>query len=102
MPRVGFEPTIPLFQRAKAVHSLECAATVIGNIRYDLFLFSTLLNRRYNVQVFIQEKAEFVSEQAVNARSTFQQVSHLLAPISILIVQDPLALCLVPQSHLTR
>jgi hypothetical protein len=30
MPRVGFEPTIPVFERAKMVHSLDRAATVIG------------------------------------------------------------------------
>jgi hypothetical protein len=29
MPRVGFEPTIPAFERAKTVHALDCAATVI-------------------------------------------------------------------------
>jgi hypothetical protein len=30
MPRVGFEPTIPVFERAKTVHALDRAATVIG------------------------------------------------------------------------
>jgi hypothetical protein len=30
MPRVGFEPTIPVFERAKTVHTLDRAATVIG------------------------------------------------------------------------
>jgi hypothetical protein len=30
MPQVGFEPTIPVFERAKTVHALERAATVIG------------------------------------------------------------------------
>jgi hypothetical protein len=30
MPQVGFEPTIPVFQRAKTVHALDRAATVIG------------------------------------------------------------------------
>jgi hypothetical protein len=29
MPRVGFEPTIPAFERAKTVHVLDRAATVI-------------------------------------------------------------------------
>jgi hypothetical protein len=33
MPRVGFEPTIPGFERAKTVHALDCAATVIGYVR---------------------------------------------------------------------
>jgi hypothetical protein len=30
MPRVGFEPTIPVFERAKTNHALDHAATVIG------------------------------------------------------------------------
>jgi hypothetical protein len=40
MPRVGFEPTIPAFERAKTVHALDCAATVIGaersQTKYDV------------------------------------------------------------------
>jgi hypothetical protein len=31
MPRVGFEPTIPVFERAKTVHVLDRAAAVIGD-----------------------------------------------------------------------
>jgi hypothetical protein len=30
MPPVGFEPTIPVFERAKTVHVLDRAATAIG------------------------------------------------------------------------
>jgi hypothetical protein len=30
MPRVGFEPTIPAFERAKTVHALDRAASTIG------------------------------------------------------------------------
>jgi hypothetical protein len=30
MPRVGFEPKIPVFERAKAIHALDPATTVIG------------------------------------------------------------------------
>jgi hypothetical protein len=30
MPRVGFEPTIPVFERAKTVHALDRAAPVIA------------------------------------------------------------------------
>jgi hypothetical protein len=32
MPRVGFETTIPEFKRAKTVHALDRAATVIGGM----------------------------------------------------------------------
>jgi hypothetical protein len=38
MLRVEFEPTIPVFERAKTVHALDGAATVIG---YRLFLCPT-------------------------------------------------------------
>jgi hypothetical protein len=31
MPRVGFEPTIPAFERPKTIHALDRAATVIGD-----------------------------------------------------------------------
>jgi hypothetical protein len=34
MPRVGFEPTIPEFERAKTVYTLDRTATVIGIIWY--------------------------------------------------------------------
>jgi hypothetical protein len=34
MPWVGFEPTIPAFKRAKTVHALDCAATLIGILPY--------------------------------------------------------------------
>jgi hypothetical protein len=30
MPPVEFEPTATVFKRAKTVHALDCAATVIG------------------------------------------------------------------------
>jgi hypothetical protein len=30
MPQVEFEPTIPVFERAKTVHALDSVATVIG------------------------------------------------------------------------
>jgi hypothetical protein len=30
MPRVGFEPTISVFEKAKTFHALDRAATVIG------------------------------------------------------------------------
>jgi hypothetical protein len=32
MPRMGFEPTTSVFERAKAIHVLDCSATAIGKI----------------------------------------------------------------------
>jgi hypothetical protein len=37
MPQVRFEPTTPVFKRAKTVHDLDRAATVIGiNYKYKV------------------------------------------------------------------
>jgi hypothetical protein len=36
MPRVGFEPTIPVFEREKKVHALDRAATVVGTNIYSM------------------------------------------------------------------
>jgi hypothetical protein len=37
MPWMGFEPTIPASERAKAVHALDRAATVTGsNLKLEL------------------------------------------------------------------
>jgi hypothetical protein len=55
MPQVKFEPTTPVFQRAKRVHALDRAATVIGqqgtrNIRHQqrckkvLIIFTKFIN----------------------------------------------------------
>jgi hypothetical protein len=33
MPRVGFEPTIPVLERAKTVRAFDRAATVIGKMK---------------------------------------------------------------------
>jgi hypothetical protein len=48
-PRVGFEPTIPAFKRAKTVHALDCAATVIvkDNVLLSRFCLWTLRERYF-------------------------------------------------------
>jgi hypothetical protein len=38
MPRVVFEPTIPVFERAKTLHALDRAATVIGPHPFQFIL----------------------------------------------------------------
>jgi hypothetical protein len=42
MPRVGFETTISVFERAKTLHALERAATVIGFLLFILMKFITV------------------------------------------------------------
>jgi hypothetical protein len=45
MPQVGFEPTIPAFERVKTVHALDRAATVIGFSVYTIlnYVFTSSL-----------------------------------------------------------
>jgi hypothetical protein len=44
MPRVGFESTIPVFERAKTVHALDRAATVIGSVCMATLLLTNILS----------------------------------------------------------
>jgi hypothetical protein len=45
IPWVGFEPTIPECERAKTVHSLNCAATVISLLKSNGSLFAPFCRR---------------------------------------------------------
>jgi hypothetical protein len=58
MPWVGFEPTIPAFQRAKTIHALDRAASVIGA---KLIIFINPLFAKYSTtsQVIRSEKGVF-------------------------------------------
>jgi hypothetical protein len=38
MPQVGFEPTTPVFERAKTVYALDLVTIVIGNLVTVLFI----------------------------------------------------------------
>jgi hypothetical protein len=43
MPCVGFEPTIPAFERAKTVYALDRVATVIGRNYKSIIVYSATL-----------------------------------------------------------
>jgi hypothetical protein len=44
MPQVGFEPTIPVFKRAKTIHALDCVATVIRHKEIALEKYAKLFD----------------------------------------------------------
>jgi hypothetical protein len=50
MPRVGFETTIPVFERPKTVHALDCAATVVGHCWLCLLSFFRSKSLLYRLQ----------------------------------------------------
>jgi hypothetical protein len=58
MPRVGFEPTAPVFERVKTVHALERAATVIGD---EITLKATNVNFHRCGNLKSQKETEFQS-----------------------------------------
>jgi hypothetical protein len=43
MPQVRFEPMTPLFERAKAVHAIDSATTVIGRA-FPAYIRSFIFN----------------------------------------------------------
>jgi hypothetical protein len=52
MPVVGFEPAIPAFERANAVHALDRAGTVMGQITYIVIKY---VGRKLGL-IIIEEK----------------------------------------------
>jgi hypothetical protein len=60
MPRVGLEPTTPVFERTRTVHGLDRAATVIGR----------LLNNKVNETIMVEERCKFSPESRVTNQKT--------------------------------
>jgi hypothetical protein len=54
MPRVGFEPTIPTFERSKTVHVLDCAATAIGTLIMGKYIIVTIMKMKLKIQKYSQ------------------------------------------------
>jgi hypothetical protein len=52
MIQVGFEPTIPVFERAKTVHALDHEATVISNKA----VYTAMVYAVINVVLFLKIK----------------------------------------------
>jgi hypothetical protein len=48
---MGFEPTMPLFERAKTFHALDRAATVTGITPFSPLNFNRLLGRTYRLHL---------------------------------------------------
>jgi hypothetical protein len=57
--QVGFEPTIPVFEREKTVHALERAATVIGHEYTSLCLNASVNWKREHVKWLKSEYVPF-------------------------------------------
>jgi hypothetical protein len=55
MPRVGFEPMIPAFERVKTCHALDHAATVVGLSLYIKVNLS-LLKELYGMKTYGREE----------------------------------------------
>jgi hypothetical protein len=73
MPRVGFEPTIPAFERAKTVHALDGAATVIG---------STNLLADLNLNIRVSNFLAFL-EEGIRSCGSFTRFLVLLPYLTI-------------------
>jgi hypothetical protein len=56
MPQVGFEPMIPVFERAKIVHALDRAATVIGKGKKKKKVKALPVTGRGDPQVYERSK----------------------------------------------
>jgi hypothetical protein len=82
MPRVGFEPTIQVFERAKTVHDLDRAATVVGYVNLNDELIEEV---RMVSAVQPRDKSE--SGQLVSAVKTDLRLSTSACVVSECTVQ---------------
>jgi hypothetical protein len=53
-PRVGFEPTIPVFERSETVHALDSVTTVIGSYS-NVETSNSPSSRQIHIQVSVQK-----------------------------------------------
>jgi beta-lactamase regulating signal transducer with metallopeptidase domain len=59
MPQMGFEPTIPVFERTKTVHALDCTATVIGILKYTILKFYQITSHQYVNLISLKDKQSY-------------------------------------------
>jgi hypothetical protein len=70
MPQVGFEPTIPVFERAKMVHALHRAATVIGGNLHLVNVNSQFYFISYFTHIYAQNIYENCNTQKLHDNCT--------------------------------
>jgi hypothetical protein len=79
MPRVGFEPTIPVFERAETVHVLDRAATVNGDFptrtAKNLFLILLTKNDHNVFQKYYMYIRSTVSDLIMAKNSIFWDIT---------------------------
>jgi hypothetical protein len=73
MFRMGFEPTIPVFDRVKTVHALDSAATVIGKH------FGPYQDSNSNPSV-VQPVVSRYTDCAIPALPSLKLTSHVIWP----------------------
>jgi hypothetical protein len=49
MLQVGFKPTPPVFERAKAVHALDHVTTVIGSVQHNIHIMELFVSKLWRV-----------------------------------------------------
>jgi hypothetical protein len=68
MPWVGFEPTIPVFERAKTVHALDRAATVTGSF----LVIQNYLGREFLAAVTVTYTSTLNVKTLFSSRTTWR------------------------------
>jgi hypothetical protein len=72
MFRVGFEPTIPVFEQAKTIHALDREATIIGSYRYI-----NIFNKYFKNHILYQRNMD--ERPSKQVKNLIKCSSHILA-----------------------
>jgi hypothetical protein len=70
IPGVGFEPTIPVFERAKTDHAVDRGATVIGIRNLLVYKYKHFRVRNHSILLPIRRKYKNVSSLWLNIEAT--------------------------------
>jgi hypothetical protein len=82
MPLVGFESTIPVFERMKTVHVLDRAATVSGDAVVKSEIITMLLNKHIYIEFFFNGSCSpFWALAAFQFGNHFSQTVGLLGRV---------------------
>jgi hypothetical protein len=66
---VGFEPTIPVFERVKTVHALDRAAIVIVTVKYIIVKLLTHSSSGTEISPKLQWDSTFVVRERADAHA---------------------------------
>jgi hypothetical protein len=79
MPRVWFEPTVTVLERAQTVHALDLVAIVIGSIFHYALLIGILYKKQWYI-LWLKKFSEPKFHRHIDTKSLFPKITTHYTP----------------------